>query len=181
MFYSNGILDVELRDELLKIRGEVIEKCSEIIHHDYEATNGPNIRDPFKIRNFIHFPVHGNNKSDGKIYRFVYEEYRFPYLVKLIDKLLRNDIRVIDELEDIDMSKEIIPFVDKIEAVSKELDSIPNINIREKRIKLNELEYLLIQSEYNKRQVSVIPYYQIVLELLNKYKVKSNSMMLVCK
>ena len=47
MFYSNGILDVELRDELLKIRREVIERCSEIIHHDYEATTGPNIREPF--------------------------------------------------------------------------------------------------------------------------------------
>ena len=95
--------------------------------------------------------------------------------------MLRNDIRVIDELENVYMSKEIIPFVDKIEVVSNELDSIPNRNIREKRIKLNELEYLLIQSEYNKRQVSVIPYYQIVLELLNKYNVKNNSMMLVCK
>ncbi len=181
MFYSNGILDVELRDELLKIRREVIERCSEIIHHDYEATNGPNIRDPFKIRNYIHFPVSGSSKIEGKTYRFVYEEYRYPYLVKLIDRLLNNDKRVFYELENIDFSKELVSFEEKIDRVSKELDSIPNKNIRDKREKLNELEYLLMQSEYNRRQVSVIPYYQMVIDLLNMHRIKSDVLGLVLK
>lgn len=182
MFCTNGInLDGELREELSKIRKEIIERCSEIIHHDYEDIKGPNIKDSLKIRNYIHFPVSGNNKLEGKVFRFVYEEYRFPYLVSLIDRLLRNDWRVIEELENIDFSKEVSLFEDKIECISKELDAIPNRNIRDKRLKLNELEYLIIQSEYNRRQVSVIPYYQMVLDLLKKHRIKSDSLRLVLK
>ena len=132
MFYTNGnYLDVELREELMRIRFEVIERCSEVIHHDYEGTNGPNTSNPFKI--------------------------------------LMGDYRVIVELENIDLSKELVPFDEKLEKISSELDSIPNRNIGEKREKLNELEYYLVQSEYNKRQVSVIPYYQTVLELVRKH------------
>ena len=170
MFYTNGnYLDVELREELMRIRFEVIERCSEVIHHDYEGTNGPNTSNPFKIRNYIHFPVNSKSHHEGKMYRFVYEEYKFPYLVKIIDKILMGDYRVIVELENIDFSKELVPFDEKLEKISSELDSIPNRNIREKREKLNELEYYLVQSEYNKRQVSVIPYYQTVLELVRKH------------
>lgn len=170
MFCTNGnYLDSELREELMRIRFEVIERCSEVIHHDYEATNGPNVSNPFKIRNYIHFPVSSKSHHEGKMYRFVYEEYRFPYLVKIIDKLLRGNYSVIEELENVDLSKELVPFEEKIELLSRELDSIPNKNIREKREKLNELEYYLIQSEYNKRQVSVIPYYQMVLDAVRKH------------
>lgn len=172
MFYSNGTyLDSELREELMRIRLEVIERCSEVIHHDYEATNGPNTSNPFKIRNYIHFPVNSKHHSEGRVFRFVYEEYRFPYLVKIIDKLLRGNYSVIEELENIDLSKEIVPFEEKLEILSSELDSIPNRNIREKRNKLDELEYYLTQSEYNKRQVSVIPYYQMVLDVVRKHNV----------
>ena len=170
MFCANGnYLDSELREELMRIRFEVIERCSEVIHYDYEGINGPNTSNPFKIRNYIHFPINSKSYHEGKMYRFVYEEYKFPYLVKIIDKLLRGNYSVIEELENVDLSKELVPFEEKIELLSRELDSIPNRNIREKREKLNELEYYLVQSEYNKRQVSVIPYYQIVLELVRKY------------
>lgn len=182
MFNSNGIyLDSELREKLLKIRSEVIEKCSEVIHRDYEDTNGPNIRNSLKIRNYVSFPVSKSNRIEGRTYRYVYEEYKFPYLVNIIDRLLRNDINAVNDLYKIDLSKEITLFEDKIERVCVELDSIPNRNIKDKRAKLDELEYLLVQSEYNRRQVSVVPYYQMVIDLIEMHKVKSASLQLILK
>ena len=88
MFYSNEnfyVLDSNFefsKEELLSLRKEVIERCSEIIHHDYESYKGPDTRDTLRIRNFIHFSVSKNNsKRDEKISRYIYEEYKFPYLV----------------------------------------------------------------------------------------------------
>lgn len=180
MFYSSGInLDSELRDKLLKIRNEVIESCSEIIHYDYEDTNGPSIRSSLKIRNFISFPISKSSRTEGKVYRFVYEEYKFPYLVYIIDRILKNDRNAIDELYNMDFSKEIIPFENKIEKISCELDSIPNRNIKDKKAKLEELENLLVHAEYNKRQVSIVPYYQMVIDLLEMHKINSESLQLV--
>ena len=46
---------------------------------------------------------------------------------------------------------------------------------------LDELEYLLVQSEYNRRQVSVVPYYQMVIDLIEMHKVKSASLQLILK
>ena len=154
------------------MRKEVIERCSEIIHHDYESYKGPDTRDTLRIRNFIHFNVSKNNsKRDEKISRYIYEEYKFPYLVNLIDRILKRDFSAIDELIHINVSKENKPLIDKINIVNSELDSISNFNISEKRSKLDELENLLVQVEYNKRQVSVFPYYEKVLDLLGIRKV----------
>lgn len=178
MFYSNEnfyVLDSNFefsKEELLSLRKEVIERCSEIIHHDYESYKGPDTRDTLRIRNFIHFSVSKNNsKRDEKISRYIYEEYKFPYLVNLIDRILKRDFSAIDELIHINVSKENKPLIDKINIVNSELDSISNFNISEKRSKLDELENLLVQVEYNKRQVSVFPYYEKVLDLLGIRKV----------
>ena len=177
MFCFNGdcyVLDSNLnfsRDELLNLKKEIIERCSVIIHHDYESTCGPDTRDNLKIRNFVKFCVSKTSlKDESKVYRYIYEEYRFPYLIYLIDHLLIGDYFVISELINIDYEKEIISYDEVVRKVSHELDSISNYDIREKRLKLDELEKCLEQLKYNKRQVSVIPYYQRVLDIIGVKK-----------
>ena len=179
MFYSNGncyVLDSNFefsKEELLNLRSEIIERCSEIIHYDYEGSIGPNSRDNLRIRNYIHFSVSKNySKNEGKVYRFVYEEYIFPYLISLIDRILKKDYSAIDEIININVDREIIPFEERIKRTSLELDSISNFDIREKRMKLDELENYLIQYEYNKRQVPVFSYYEKVLNVLGIRKVE---------
>lgn len=179
MFYSNRncyVLDSNFkfsREELLNLRSEIIERCSEIIHHDYEGYFGPNSKDSLRIRNYIYFSVSKNHsKSEGKIYRYVYEEYKFPYLVSLIDRILKKDYSAIDEIINVSVDKEIVPFEEKINRASLELDSIPNLNIREKRMKLDELENYLVQLEYNRKQIPVFSYYEKVLVLLGIKKVE---------
>lgn len=168
MFYSNEIfLDDEVRSELLIIRSEIIEKCSEIVHHDYESVSGPNLRDSLRFRNVIHFPVTRSIlKSEGKIYRYVYDEYKFPYLVELIDRILKGDFTALIEILNINYEKELKPIQSKIDKASKELDMIDNLNIKDKRKKLDELEAYLEQLEYNKKQKSVILYYERVIDIL---------------
>ncbi len=173
MFYSNGncyVLESNFefsKEELLKLRSEIIERCSEIIHHDYEGSIGPNSRDNLRIRNYICFSISKNHsKSEGKVCRYVYEEYRFPYLISLIDRILKRDYSAIDEIICINKDREIIPFEERISRASLELDNIPNLNIKEKREKLDELENYLVQLEYNRKQVPVILYYEKVLNLL---------------
>lgn len=179
MFYSNGncyVLDSDFKfskNELLSLRREIIDRCSEIIHHDYEGNSGPDSRDDLRIRNYIHFSVSKNHlKGEGKIFRYVYEEYKFPYLVSLIDRILRKDYSAIDELINVNINKENISLEERINRTSLELDSIPNLNIREKRIKLDELENYLIQLEYNKKQIPVFSYYEKVLNLLGIKKIE---------
>ena len=173
MFYSNGSYYVPesnfefSKDELLKLRSEIIERCSEIIHHDYEGDAGPNTRDTLRIRNYICFSVSKkHSKSEGKINRYVYEEYRFPYLISLIDRLLKKDYTAIDEIICVNKAREIVPIEEKISRASLELDNISNLNIQEKRKKLDELEEYLVQLEYNKKQIPVILYYEKVLNIL---------------
>ena len=173
MFYSNGSYYVPesnfefSKDELLKLRSEIIERCSEIIHHDYEGEAGPNTRDTLRIRNYICFSVSKkHSKSEGKINRYVYEEYRFPYLISLIDRLLKKDYTAIDEIICVNKAREVVPIEEKISRASLELDNISNLNIQEKRKKLDELEEYLVQLEYNKKQIPVILYYEKVLNIL---------------
>ena len=41
------------RVELLKLKSEIIEKSSEIIHRDFETTSGVKCNDSLRIRNLI--------------------------------------------------------------------------------------------------------------------------------
>lgn len=161
------------KEELLLLRKEIIDNCSEIIHKDYETTTGPSSNDPLKIRNLVRCQIGVKEyrmntlMPDRKLYRYIYDEYNFPYLVSLIDRLINGDVSALKEIFNINYDKELKPFQDKVDKASSELDSIDNLRVREKRAKLDELQRYLEQLEYNKKQVSVIPYYQKVIDYLN--------------
>ena len=87
-------------------------------------------------------------------------------MISLIDRLLKKDYTAIDEIICVNKAREIVPIEEKISRASLELDNISNLNIQEKRKKLDELEEYLVQLEYNKKQIPVILYYEKVLNIL---------------
>ena len=86
-------LDVKFDIEKLeKLKQEIIKNCSLITHFEYDATIFPESN---KIRNVcnLSFELIGNRDEpnfyspDRNVYHFSFDEYRFPYLVRLINEL----------------------------------------------------------------------------------------------
>ena len=67
-----------------------------IIHHDCNTTETPNYYDILRIRNYSaeKIGIYESNDfyaSRETLYHVVYDEYKYPYLIELIDRLLNND------------------------------------------------------------------------------------------
>jgi len=158
--------------EIEKLKLEVIDNCSVIIHYDYEDTRGPDEADYLKIRNYkakkTGIRVSRDYFPDEAIYHFSYDEYKYPYLITLIDKLLNKDVSIINEIYHPN-SEEIVSYREKLNIASKELDEINNFDIQNKKQKLNEIEKLLQQVKLNEKQQPVDSYY---LKLQNLIKLQ---------
>lgn len=160
------------KEELEKFRIKVINDCSEIKHHKYEANRDLMIFNPLIIRNYKsekkgYIESHDVYSESEIIYQIEYDEYVFPYLVSLIDRLLKEDAMVIDEILYPDYSLENIPIIDRINQVSMELDKIDNLKVYEKKKKLEELIKLIDLQKLNSTQKSVHDYYDFLKQMLS--------------
>jgi len=134
------IVDKEL---LSKLKYEIIEKCSLITHKDYQDTYLPKmygIDDYLKYRNYSEVKIGVREYNDfysmpEDLYRIKYDEYHFPYLVELLDKLLKDDIDVLKEIYNVNKKKEIM-FID--EKINRQKDLIECIDDSEFDKKISE-------------------------------------------
>lgn len=157
------------REVIEKFRTKVIKDCSLILHKDIFSSKGPNINDDLKIINYHKgekVSVRSNESGiNENIYHISYDEYKYPYLVKLIDRLLSGDYSCIDEIYYPNLEgKENPTYQELVKKVSKELEEINNTS--EKRHKQLELESLMKVSTINKNQKPVIDYYYILQNLI---------------
>ena len=119
------------RNVIASFRKEIIDKCSLIIHHDMESMREPYLKDILKIRNYTKIQISkgkiDNTKLNGRVtYRMIYDEYKFPYLAFLIERILEGDIYALDEVFNINEKKEemyicssgnrlsVVPFYKKL-------------------------------------------------------------------
>ena len=171
------------KEEVKKLRIEIINNCSYIIHREYQTTipyrYGNN---PLKYRNFSSKELGWREFRDGPDemeYLVKFDEYEFPKVVGLIDELLKGNETVLDKL--FDTKEEKIDLDKMIKEKSEELDKIENTDIKNKRKVLNELSELVDKKNLNKNQKSEEYYieklknyihYELVdtidLELVNK-------------
>lgn len=165
---------VEFDRELVEELGvEIIDNCSLIVHHEEDLTLGPNKNNTLKIRNYHKGPKVGEYSHecgpDEPIYHFSYDEYIYPSLITIIDKLLRGDSDAIDEINnynpEIDNAK--ISFNKEIEKLSRKIDLIDNLDIKNKQLKLKELEVLVAKAQLNKDRKHIDSYYEQLKELLS--------------
>lgn len=166
------------KEELTEFRRQVIEECSEIVHHEYNAIEGPDETDDLRIRNYECKKIGtvlsvDSSTSNGGLYHFSYDEYRFPYLVELIDELLNGNARVLDQINYPNLKKENphlikggVSFEEKVKKVSQELNAIDNLNIEAKKKKLDELQACIEMSKLNENQKPVDDYYSKLQSLI---------------
>ena len=155
------------KEEVETLKEKIINNCSFIKHEEYESDHLPRFAGKI-IKNYIHTYT-GKEKNyfeeTRDIYLYSYDEYKPPYLVKLINQLLNGNSEVIDEILNYDTStKSTIDY--RIDLVNKEFNKIDTKDISKKKEKLKELEKLLKEKELNKGQQSIESYYNQLIELI---------------
>jgi len=161
------------REELEKIRIEIIDKCSELVHHEYEYSgrlSSTFADDYLKIRNFKETKIgeEENKKCDfsvKKMYHYSYDELIYPYLVTIINGILNGDISSVYELLNPNFDKERKSFDERISNLNEEISN-GNIDNNSRISKLNKLKKLITDKELNKNQQSVFDYYEKVRKLI---------------
>lgn len=155
------------KNGLEKLKVEIINNCSMIIHHDCNTTKIPNYYDILRIRNYSaeKIGIHKPNDfyaSCETLYHVVYDEYKYPYLIELIDRLLNNDEEAVNEILNPNFEKEQISIDKMINILEEKYNSISLSEIGSKREMLEKLSQLYKLKELNKNQISVIEYYSKV-------------------
>lgn len=155
------------KKEIEKLRDAIIDNCSYIEHKEYYCDHVPRLTNKI-VRNYK-FEL-TNNYVDYFVETretvFVsYDEYNAPELVNLINRLLENDSRVLQQIFNYDISTNI-PIDDKIDSINKEFFEIDIKDIEKKKAKLYELEKLLKIQELNKNQQGIKQYYNQLIELI---------------
>lgn len=162
------------KEELEKIKIEIIDKCSELVHHEYDCAGSLSKNfgdDPLRIRNFretkIGKKIQETKPGYGveKQYHYSYDELIYPYLVTLISRVLKGDVSAVYEILNPDFSKERKSFDERISELTKEIEE-SNLDNYTKISKLNKIKKLIENKEINKDQKSVIEYYEKVKELI---------------
>lgn len=163
------------KESLSKLKYEIIDKCSIITHKDYQDTYLPKmygIDDYLKYRNYSEVKIGVREYNDfysmpEDLYRIKYDEYHFPYLVELLDKLLEDDIDVLNEIYNVNSKKEIKSIDEKINRQKDLIESIDDFETNKKINELEKLKELIEQKELNKNQVNVLKYYNKVKKLIS--------------
>lgn len=155
------------KNEIEKLKNGIINNCSFIKHEEYESDYSPRFTDKI-IRNFKYTPT-GKEKEyfeeTRDIYRYSYDEYKPPYLVELINQLLNDNSKVINEIFNYDISTKTT-IDDRINLANQEFNRIDPENITKKKEKLKELEDLLKAKELNKNQQNIDAYYNQLIGLI---------------
>lgn len=157
------------RDEIEKLKQEIIDKCSFITHREYESDYSPRFDKNEIIRNFSYIST-GKEKEyfeeTREIYLYSYDEYEVPYLVKLINELLSGETKAIDKILNYGSFIHEKTIDEKILYLNQEFNDIDLENITKRINKLKEIEELLKSKELNKNQQSIEIYYNQLLKLI---------------
>ena len=143
------ILDNET---LIKIRQEIIEKCSHITHEKYETTKRPNKLDTDHIKNYKETKVNEITFKNYKTEEYLveYDYYHHPKLILYIDSLLKGNTNI-------------------IEKIKKEQHNIQSQKIQ--IIPLDKLTKQHINLLLNQKQVPITTYIESVLNCITLHKV----------
>lgn len=152
--------------EIEKIKNEIINNCSDIKHKEYKSDYSPSFSKSDIIRNYQERrtgEVKEYFEETRFIYEYSYDRYEPPYLVNLLNELLKNK----NVLEDILTYKVLnrLPIDIKIEKKEKEIKGIDDKNTKVKIEKLKEYEKLLKLKKLNENQKPLSLYYDKLISL----------------
>ncbi len=159
------------KEEVLKLRQELIDNCSEISNKEVITSNN-NIEKYMQgceIRNISSIHLSKNTL------KYHYQLYKYPNVVNIIDKILDGDTQSFVNLnvELNALKNESIKENNKnkyeleIQKILNEIDKINNLDIDRKIDKLLLLKEVQEKSKLNINQKSVLYYYD---EIINLFK-----------
>jgi len=159
-------------EELINLRETIIKNCRLTEYIEVDATHLDDTNDKINVLNkvLVGYKDKSNQATnDLPIYHYSYEKYTYPYLITLIDEILKGNYSIITEILNPDEDKEIkyqeTNELDKY--LLQEINNMkkgPSTPIIKEFIRLTEkhLEY----ADINKKQQSAIDYYYLVSDLL---------------
>lgn len=156
------------REEIITIRSEIIENCSNIVHRKRRGTRNAVKEDGERYRSVQKRFAGTENEID--IYDFTYTEYVFPELVSWLDKLLEGDISAINHLVGKDAKVETVSYDDIIEEARANVDAIDTMNYEDKIKALNNLKEIVENSKLNEGNKSTKPYLERLKSLITVTK-----------
>ncbi len=155
------------KEELEILKEKIIDNCSYIKHEKYESDYSPRFTDEI-IKNFRCTPtgrVKEYFEETRRIDLYSYDEYKPPYLVKLINDLLKGNPTAIDKIFKYDISTKST-IENRINLAVQDFTKINSENICERKAKLKELEELLKAKELSEGQQSIELYYNQLIGLI---------------
>lgn len=167
--------DVTLnKEKLTRLRDEVINNCSKVVHREYESDIEPDFFDVKRYRNYRAKKT-GRVKEyygeDKNIYELQYDEYIYPKLVNYIDMLLRGDFNIayqslkVYKGENQEEPIESNGFIEIKTSIEHELTK-DEINITKLKELLNKVEEYQNNLKLNKKRKSDMNYYQEVMSCI---------------
>lgn len=162
-------------EELKKLKLKVQCACSIFRPEEFVGTRLPEYLDKsWEIRDVISVPTGDYLDGDGDFGNWGYEHlYSYnrahpPYLVHIINSLLKDDYsKIVDVYLKRGINDNILQA--EVDACVLELKAIKEQNIDEKIKKLDELKQLMKTVAINSSKESVIPYYD---NLINMFQLK---------
>jgi len=160
-FINKYTVDID-SEKLKKLRYDIINNCSIILHKKYETIEEPNYFDIDHYRNYHSkklglISTNDFHEPDKMNYLVEYDYYKHSKLVELIDRLLNGDTQVIDKLEDTNFLNSRSIYMDEQGLQNKINELITNG-------KYDEIK-TLVDEELENAQIR----YNEILALENKY------------
>ncbi len=161
-------------ESIEKLKCEIIQRCSTITHVSENTTCLPDYYDIYHFRNYQQKKVGQTNPNDfysspETIYHLEYDYYKFPKLVSLIDRLLKQDESVVNEIMNLDVTSfknnenNIKDIIKEMQALIPKLEKSSKKNCYLILEKLSDMESAikeaLLNKELNRLQVPETEYY----------------------
>ena len=154
--------------QLEELKNRIIYNCSFIEHKENTSEWGAGYKDFNLVRNLKSKKVgeHEYWEETRSIYKYTYDEYIPPRLVRLIDILLSGHSSSLTEIFNYDFSNDV--SID--ERIKKETEKFSLIDINDvytKQEQLKKIDNLLKSKELNKDQENIKPYYDELISLID--------------
>ena len=154
-------------NKLEELRTEIINNCSYLFHREYRSTILPHNKDFKRIKNYTYKKIGVREYTDGPdedLYLISYDEVEYPTLVSLIDRLLKNDFSVLNEIY-LDEEEKQNLFDKKIKDIENEIAVLTSkreyLKVKEK---ISEMENIILESKKNSERRQ---YYERVKNLIS--------------
>ncbi len=174
MFYykeNNGVIEKYAVDfdinAIETLKNKIIENCSYIKHVEKKDDYFPNFANKNLIKNFNSIKVGEKEYFEEirDVFLFSYDEYCPPYLVTLMNKLLKSNSEVLNEIFNYSIPSEL-DLDDEINSLWQDFNVSDNADITKKKLILKKLEYLLSKKEMNAKEQNITPYYNELISLI---------------